>query len=471
MDAKVARGHPAECGDATVAWKPYRRTMKVARLAVVVALVVSGCSFDNMENPYRDLDSAPSAEQILESLNLASLGLRTQPCSLFGAPVARCYSPDSWMGIREGRETLGYVHRELLAAGARFWGSSESPTTSRGAPRVARLDLGCYFDYETGDFPLRVVIVGPSGEAEPCVNGLPGDGVSQVWIIGSGFVPEEHYVGVVMPDSLALLLQSLPPRLVRADEVYGGTAATVDGYYGPELPRLQDSYGVHILLETVSVKNGIARGLVQYGGDTPSLTTTEEPGQGDEPSQPTLVQRGTTGAVGVVIEAGRERYSVPIVIRLGESAPFEITLSKGFEVDDLRVVPGWTHTNVDWRGGQRFSGPTSDPQCGQGVGEDGANVSALAPGEGEECQVVEAQATTTAGTRISVEAVVATFAEDGTVTEVTDPFILAQGIEPVVGTASIIFTDINLAWRAPTGSAPSTGVWIRYAKQADIRAE
>ncbi|MBN2177731.1 MAG: hypothetical protein JW722_08795 [Demequinaceae bacterium] len=444
--------------------------MKVASLAVVVAMVASGCSFDNLENPYRDLGPAPSAEEILESVNLASLGLRAQPCFLFDAPVARCYAPDNWMGIREGREALGYVHRELLAAGARYWGSSESPTTDRGAPRVAGLNLGCYFDYETGDFPLRLVIVGPSGEAEPCVNGLPADGISQVWIIGSDFDPESHYGGVVVPDSLALLLQSLPPRLVRPDEVYGGGSSTVDGYYGPELPRLQDTYGVHILFDTVSVTGGVARGLVQYGGEKPVEVPAGETGEGDD-AQTSLVQRETTGAVGVVIEVGLARYSVPVVIRMGESAPFEIALPAGFEADDLRVAPAWNHTNVDWRGGQRFSGPTSDPDCGKGVGEDGADVAALAPGKGQECLVFEAQATTTAGKRISVEAVVAIFAEDGTVTEVSEPFILAQGIGPVVGNASIIFPDIQLAWTAPTGSAASTGVWIRYAEQSDIAAE
>jgi len=441
--------------------RPYRRSMRYLSAAVVLVVLASGCSFDSTDNPYRGLDPAPSAESILDNLNLASLGLRARPCALFDAPVSRCYEPDHWLSIRDGRETLGYLHRQLVDAGARYWGSVDSPTTSRGAPAVADLNLGCYFDYETGDFPLRVAIVGPAGEDEPCVNGLPGDGVSQVWIIGSDFDAEAHYGGVVMPESFTFLLQSLSPRLIRTEEVYGGDAATIDGYYGPELPRLADPYGVHILSETVAVSGGIARGLVQYGGTVPTEVL--------EDGEATLVQRETTGAVDVVIEVGGEEYAVPVVIRLGESAPFEVALPDGFDSDDLRVAPGWGHTEVNWRGGQRFSGPASDPDCGKGIGVDGGNVAALAPGKGQECLVFEAQTTTTAGEEIVVEAVVATFAEDGTVTEVTDPFVIAQGVEPAVGRTTTIFPDILLAWTAPSDSASSTGIWIRYAEYSEIR--
>ncbi len=443
--------------------RPYRQFMRYLSAAIILVLLASGCSFDSTDNPYRGLEPAPSAESILENLNLASLGLRPRSCVLFDAPVSRCYEPDRWLSIREGRETLGYLHRQLVDAGARYWGSSDSPTTSRGAPQVADLDLGCYFDYETGDFPLRVVIVGPAGEDEPCGNGLPGDGVSQVWIIGSDFDPEAHYGGVVMPEAFTFLLQSLPPRLIRSEEVFGGDAPTIDGYYGPELPRLADAYGVHILPETVVVEGGVVRGLVQYGGTVP----TEAPGE-DE-GETTLVQQETTGAVDVVIEVGGETYAVPIVIRLGESAPFEIALPSGFDTDDLRVAPGWSHTDVNWRGGQRFSGPVSDSECGKGVAVDGGDVAALTPGRGQECLVFEAQTTTTAGEEIVVEAVVATFAEDGTVTEVTDPFVIAQGVEPAIGKTTTIFPDILLAWTASSGSASSTGVWIRYAEYSEVK--
>lgn len=465
MTVVLLADSPSELEDASGALRSYRRIMRSVSIAVAVALLASGCSFGNLDNPYRGLDPAPSAESILEDLNLASLGLKARPCLPFNAPISRCYEPDQWMGVREGRETLGYIHRELLEAGARYWGSSESPTTSRGAPKVAGLDIGCYFDYETGDFPLRVVIVGPSGEGEPCVNGLPGDGVSQVWIIGAGFDPEDHYGGVAMPDSFELLLQSLPPRLVRTEIVFGGEEPTSGGYYGPELPRLQDAYGVHILPETVSVSGGVARGLVQYGGAQPTVVSGEGEGEG----QPTLIQEGTTGAVDVVIEVGGQHYAVPIVIRVGESAPFEVALPSGFDVDDIKVAPGWNHTTVEWRGGQRFSGPDSDPNCGKGVAADGGDLSDLSVGKGQECLTFEAQATTAAGTEIVVEAVVATFAGDGTVTEVTDPFIITQGTEPALGHNTAIFPGILMAWKAVAGSAPSTGVWIRYAEYADIK--
>lgn len=459
---------PSRWRDAPGVARPYRRVMRSVSGLIAVVLLVSGCSFDKAENPYQGLDPAPLAETILEDLNLASLGLRARPCVGFDSPVSRCYEPDQWMSIREGRETLGHLHRQLVEAGARYWGSTDSPTTSQGPPVVSNLDIGCYFDYETGDFPLRVVIVGPSGEEEPCVNGLPGDGISQVWIIGAGFDPEVHYDGVVMSDSFEILLRSLPPQLYRSEDVFGGEASTVDGYYGPELPRSQDEYGIHILPETVSVTSGIARGLVQYGGfrplDVPAGGTSGE----EDGDQVASGQRHTTGAVDVVVEVGGQRYAVPVVIREGESAPFEITLPSGFDVNDLRIAPGWSHTDVDWRGGQRFSGPISETDCGKGIGLDEGDIEALKAGKGQECLAFEAQSTTVAGMTIVVQAVVATFAEDGTITEVTDPFVTAQGVEPSIGQATIIFPDVVLLWIAPADSAASTGVWVRYAEYSEV---
>ncbi len=442
--------------------------MKVSCVLVALALATAGCSFDNLENPYLGLEPAPSAEKILEDLNLASFGLRSRPCDLFNAQVARCYAPDRWMGIPEGRDLMGNIHRELETAGARFWGSADSPTTDYGAAKITGLNLGCYFDYETGDRALRLGIVGPSGEAEPCIDGLPGDGVSQVWIVGADFIPEQHYGGVVMPDSLDSVLKSLPTRGVRRDDIYGGTISALEGYFGPVLPHRNDAYGVHILPLTVSVENGIARGLVQYGGEQPTILPEGSAGAALNPGGSTSVTQEATAATGIVVEVGLERYALPIVVRLGESAPFEIALPSDFDVDDLRIAPGWRHTKVDWKGGQRFSGPTSNPQCAEGAGEGGAVLADLVPGAGEECLEFEVQATTLAGARIEVGTVVATFAPDGTVTEVTEPFILVDGAEFEIGRTSVTVPGFVLAWRAPSGSADSTGVWIRYAKQVDL---
>ncbi len=480
--------------------------MGKARLVAIAAVVVlaSACSFSNRENPYRGLPDPPSAEQVLEDLNVASLGLRVIDCHLFDAPVSRCYEPDRWLGIREGREILGQIHRELLVAGARYWGSSDSPTTTGKSFEVAGLNLGCYFDYETDDYALRVAVVGPSGEQEPCVNGLPGDGVRQVWIIGEPFSPEAVYGRVVIPQSLETLLQFLPPRVVRPANIYGGPDATMDGYYGPELPRTIEDYGVHILADTVSVRDGVVRGLVQYGGAQPIVvpSTTEVPGaapaamtpvvsespapsasptpttvvvaESPEPSAsptPTIVaRRQTTGAYGIVIEVGTERYEVPSVVRPGESAPFEITLPAGFDATDLRVAPGWDDTEVDWRGGQRLDGPTSTPGCGIGTGYYGADIPELVPGAGQECLELNAQASTS-NTWIRVDAIVATFAPDGTVTEVSTPYVLrADYGEPGLGSVVTYSPILRIAWLAPTGSEESTGVWVHYAKRDEVEA-
>ncbi len=445
------------------------RAVRILAL-VAVALVTTACSFDNPENPYRGLPNPPTAEQVLEGLNLASLGLRTIDCDLFDAPVSRCYQPDRWLGVREGRETLGQIHRELLAAGARYWGSSDSPTISGRPTVVTDLTLGCYFDYETRDYALRLVVVGPSGEAEPCVNGLPGDGVRQVWIIGARFSPEAAYGRVVMPQSLETLLQFLPPRVVRSANIYGGQDATMDGYYGPELPRTVEDYGVHILSDTVSVRDGVARGLVQYGGAQPTALPSASSAPGASPSPAAVIARQTTGAFGIVIEAGTARFEVPLVVRPGESVPFEITLPAGFHAVDLRVAPGWNHTEIDWRGGQRVEGPTSTPGCGSGSGNGGADIAELVPGAGQACLELDAQATTSA-TWIRVDAIVATFAPDGTVSEVSIPYVLrSDGGDPGLGRVVTYNPSIRIEWLAPVGSEGSTGVWIHYARRDDVEA-
>jgi hypothetical protein len=443
----------------------------VRLLAVVaVALLASACSFDNRENPYRGLPNPPDAEQVLEGLNVASLGLRVIDCELFEAPTSRCYEPDRWLGVREGREALGQIHRELLAAGARYWGSSDSPTNTDAPLDVAGLNLGCYFDYETNDYALRLAVIGPSGEAEPCVNGLPGDGVRQVWIIGATFSPEALYGHVETPQSLDTLLQFLPPKVLRPTSIFGGPDATMEGYYGPELPRTVEQYGVHIVTDTVAVSGGIARGLVQYGGAQP-LAAAETPTPGVTPNPTALMATRTTGAYGVVIEVGTQRYEVPMVIRPGESAPFEITLPSGFDVSDLRVAPGWDDTEVEWRGGQRLDGPTSTPECGTGAGVDGADVPALIAPAGQACLTFDAQATTS-DTWIRVDSVIATFAADGTVTEVSTPYVLREDYgDPGMGTVITYSPVLRVAWISPSGAEASTGVWIHYAKRDEVEGE
>src|SRR5690606_18801380 len=142
--------------------------------------------------------------------------------------------------------------------GAQYWGTNESPQREP-VPRVPGLQLGCFFDYAALDMMLRVAIVGPSGESEPCVNGLPGDGVSEVWIFGLDFEPADYYAEVAEPEALAFLLASLPVRGNGGVPVYGGEFATEPGYYGPALPELTEGEGMTILADTVSVRDGVVR--------------------------------------------------------------------------------------------------------------------------------------------------------------------------------------------------------------------
>jgi len=202
----------------------------------------------------------------------------------------------------------------------------------------------------------------------------------------------------------------------------------------------------------------------------PIVVPASSPAGGASPAPAIISQRATTGAVGVTVAVGGQNYQIPVVIRVGESAPFEITVPPGFGVSDLRVAPGWKETEVVWKGGQLLDGPTSDPACGTGAGVLGDDVPGLAPGSGQICLALDAQATTTVGTWIRVEAVVATFAPDGTVTEVTEPFILLPGTDPAVASMLVNSPNLRIAWLAPSGAASSTGVWIRWAKQTDVVA-
>lgn len=435
-------------------------------LVALAALTTSGCAFGNRDNPYRGLAPAPGAEHILEDVNLAAVGLRSYPCDLFEAPVSRCYAPDHWLSVRDGREVLAHAHRELVNAGARFWGSTDSPVTAESRPVVSGLDLGCYFDYEAGDVALRLVIVGPAGEAEPCVNGLPGDGVSQVWIIGAPFSPEAVYGGPAYSTAFETLLQSIPPRPARPDAIYGGDHATAEGYYGPQLAAVGDGYGLRILTETVAVNGGVIRGLVQYQGAAPTVIPAPAAPQG-QPSPSvttsTIIANETQGATGVVISVGNERYEIPMVVRPGESAPFELPLPAGFDSGDLMIVPSWSHAHIEWDGGLRLSGPTTNAGCG--------TVPGLQPGSGQSCFEFVAQATTTVGTWIVVDAVTATFAADGTVTDVMPVYVIREEGEPSLTRLHQQSPDIRLDWVAASGSAGVTGVWVRYIKQDSLASE
>ncbi len=429
---------------------------------MVAGLGLAGCSLTSGD-PYSELPPPPSAEAILEDINLAAYGLRSYPCDLFDAVVARCYRPDRWLSIREGRETLAHVHRELLGAGARFWGGLDAPVEA-GRPIVADLDLGCYFDYAALDRGLRVAIVGPTGEGAACVNGLPGDGVSEVWIIGADFDPADVYSGVSMPTSFESLLTAVPAVPVPAGDVYGGETPTVDGYFGPQLPAAPEGSGVRLLPETVSVHDGIVRGLVQYRGAAPLAAPNPTEGGTSTPAS-----SDKTGAVGIVVGLGTSRYAVPIVVRPGESAPFELPLPEGFEVEDLRVVPGWINTEDDWRGAQLLSGPAIDPTCAEGLEIDGEPVAGLVPDKGQSCYVAFTQGTMPPGTRIFADAMVAVFDADGTVLDIIQPY-LVRGDGSLVAPGRIVTgdNDLRLAWVDATEREASVGIWIRYVRAADM---
>jgi len=434
----------------------------------------SGCALSKGD-PYGDLPPAPTAEAVLEGINLAAFGLRSYPCDLFEASVARCYRPDHLLSIREGRETLAHVHRELVGAGARFWGGPDAAVKAE-RPVVARLNLGCYFDYATSDHDLRVAIIGPTGEAAPCVNGLPGDGVREVWIIGGDFDPARIYSSVSMPASLTSLLAAVPGPPPVAGEVFGGTSSTVDGYYGPKLPARPAGTGVKLLPETVSVHDGIVRGLVQYRGappikvPSPSASSASTGGSGASLGASDAPAGERSGAVGVVVALGNSRYAVPILIRPGESAPFELPLPEGFTPEDLRVVPGWIGVDEEWHGAQLLSGPTIDPACSEGLTTGGEPIAGLAPGAGQSCYVAFAQATMGPDTAIHADAMVAVFDADGTVLDVIQPYLSrGDGSLVVQGRLTTYDNDLRLAWVDSSGREASTiGIWIRYARGSDL---
>lgn len=437
---------------------------------------VSGCTLSNGD-PYSDLPPAPAAATVLEGINLAAFGLRSYPCDLFEASVARCYRPDRWLSIREGRETLAHVHRELVGAGARFWGGPDAAVKAE-RPVVLGLNLGCYFDYATSDLDLRVAIIGPTGESAPCVNGLPGDGVSEVWIIGGGFDPADVYASVSMPLSFESLLIGVPGPPVVVGEVFGGTSSTVDGYYGPKLPARPEGAGVKLLPETVSVRDGVVRGLVQYRGATgitvPVPSTAPAESGGASPSVPIPADASSSaeqaGAVGVVIGLGTSRYAVPIVIRPGESAPFELPLPVGFTPEDLRVVPGWIGVDDRWRGAQLLGGPTIDPGCADGLSIEGEPIAPLVPGPDQSCYVAFAQATMGPDTAIFADAMVAMFDADGTVLEVIQPYLIrGDGSLVAQGRLMTDDNDLRLAWMDASGrEGASIGIWVRYARGSDM---
>ena len=441
-------------------------------LAVLLG-TAAGCA-PSKGDPYRDLPPAPKAEVVLEDINLAAFGLRSYPCTVVEASVARCYRPDHWLSIRQGRETLAHVHRELVGAGARFWGGPDSPVKAE-RPVVAGLRLGCYFDYATGDRDLRVAIIGPTGEVAPCVNGLPGDGVSEVWIIGGDFDPADVYSSVSLPPSFESLLVAVPGPPPVAGEVYGGASSTVDGYYGPALPARPEGAGVKLLPGTVSLHDGIVRGLVQYRGsvriaDAATGAPAVSGGASAPPAAGASSAGEKTGAVGVVVGLGTSRYAVPLIIRPGESAPFELPLPAGFTVDDLKVLPGWIAVDDAWRGAQLLSGPTIDPECATGLSIGGEQIAGLAPDAGQSCYVAFAQATMVPDTAIFADAMVAVFDTDGTVLDVIQPYLI-RGDASLLAQGRLMThdNDLRLAWVDASGrEASQIGIWIRYARGSDL---
>ncbi len=439
-----------------------RLAAKACAATAIAAVLLTACSFSGGD-PYRDLPPAPTAETVLETIDLAQFGLESYGCDLFDAQVSRCYRPARWLSIREGRETLAHVHRELLAAGARYWGGSDSERKS-GIPVVAGMNIGCYFDYATIDGDLRVAIIGPTGEAAPCVNGLPGDGVSQVWIIGSQFDPAEIYASAELPAAFKSLLFSVPGAPVSSTAIYGGPDGNVDGYYGPQLPPREKGSGVKLLPETIAVHDGVVRGLVQYRGAAPIPVPPTE----DEPS-PSPTTPETTGAVGIVVGVGTSRYAIPLVVRTGESAPFEMPLPDGFTVDDVKILPGWITVNNDWRGAQLVSGPTVDTACAAGLTIDGEPVGGLVPTKKQSCYSAFLQGTMPEGTAIFADAIVAVFDEDGTVLDVIEPYLI-RGDRSLTAPGRLMTDDnsLRLAWVDAKDRDGSVGMWVRYVRAVNL---
>jgi hypothetical protein len=428
----------------------------------IAAVALGACSFSKGD-PYRDLPPAPPSEAILENINLAQFGLESYPCDLFDAATARCYRPAKWLSVREGRETLAHVHRELIAAGARFWGGSGAETKVP-APVVAGMDIGCYYDYAALDGDLRVAIIGPTGEAAPCVSDLPGDGVSQVWIIGADFDPADVYASTDMPASFTSLLLAVAGPPAVSGDVFGGPDGTVDGYYGPQLPARTEGAGVTILADTVAVTGDTIRGLVQYRGAAPIPVPPTETDPSPSPTTPE-----TTGAAGIVVAVGTSRYAIPIVVRTGESAPFELPLPDGFTADDLKVVPGWITVNDPWRGAQLLSGPATDKACADGLRIDGEPIKDLDPGKRQACYTAFAQGTMPPGTQIFADALVAVFAEDGTVLDVIDPYLI-RGDRSFAAEGRLMTdtNDLRLAWVDAAKRDGEVGLWVRYIRAKDF---
>ncbi len=431
-----------------------RRTGLVA-LAAAVSLMLSACT-DDYVDPYVDAPPLRPAVDILQDLDLAAVGLRAYDCDLFEAEVARCYDSRTWGSVNSGRMTLAHVHRELTAAGARFYGGADH-SRAEFVPAIDGLDLACYYDYQAADMALRVTVVGPSGERAPCQDGLPPEGVSEVWIIGVPFDAAEVYQQVEYPPGFEELLATLPPVVTPVGDVYGGPASTVDGYYGPELPPVAPgATGVVLLPETVSIRDGVARGLVQYVGDGAVAV-------GDDGA--------ATGAWGVIVAAGDNFGSVPMVIRPGESAPFEFKVPRKTKIKDLTVLPNWVTVTEDWRGVLYLTGPEANKKCADGVQVDGKAVKALKPSKSEKCWVVTGQTQTLIGDRYVVDALVATFNPNGTVRDVYQPYLLRGANEegdPGLVRLNTVAADVQLVWVAKRLNVDQTGVWMRYAKVEDL---
>lgn len=432
---------------------------RAAAASAVCAALVSACTLGGPPDPYEGAPPPPGAEPILESLDLTAAGLRIRDCNAFDAPLARCYQPERWLTVREGREAFAQVHSELTALGAQYWGSSESEL--RGEPvQAGGLELGCYADYAAIDHMLRVALVGPSGESTPCVNGLPGDGVSQVWVIAMDAEPRDLYAEVTQPESWNFLFGSVRVSTRSTGVgVYGGPGATAAGYVGPELPALTDGRGLAILADTVAVRDGVVRGLVQYrGGATAQADEADDASAVGDRTPPPV-------AVDVVIAVGGNEYAVPMPIRVGESLPFEIALPKGLGADDLRIVPTWSHAADDGRPGQLLHDPARTPGCGAEAGPGRTKLAELTPGKGRVCVTAIAQATTSPGVMLDAVAVAARFNEDGTVRDVYDVyFVRDNGGAPSLTKHRTADPTLRTAWIAD--DAEGAALWVRYAKVA-----
>ena len=74
------------------------------------------------------------------------------------------------------------------------------------------------------------------------------------------------------------------------------------------------------------------------------------------------------------------------------------------------------------------------------------------------------------GTQVFADALVAVFADDGTVVDVIEPYII-RGDRSLAAQGRLMIPDnnIRLAWVDGTGRDTSTvGIWLRYVRASDF---